>query len=334
MFIHGRTETIRSCSMESVAFAKAMCSPPNTVSDQEKVQLLKEAVKAHKDYTVMAMSGEGVDRHLLGLKLIARENNVPVPELYSDEAFIRSTHFRISTSQVASAAKAFMCYGPAVDDGYGICYNPRNDDIFLAVSAFNSCPSTSAKAMGDCLIQALETMYKVLSKAGERRLSKLWYVKMVNKFSGIISRKCMRIISNRCVCLGLVQSLANMSNKYKNHYFLNFVSPFWFISFQVQFIAFFQWEMVVVSVFLVEFQCRLSPWSTVQGSVNSIELSLHSFDPIAASISGNFTNPSSQFCLSLLRFMQFIVADSVVAVERVLWTNVQRGQDGCIETKC
>lgn len=173
MFIHGRTETIRSCSTESVAFAKAMCSPPNTVSDQEKVQLLKEAVKAHKDYTVMAMSGEGVDRHLLGLKLIARENNIPVPEIYSDEAFTRSTHFRISTSQVASAAKAFMCYGPAVDDGYGICYNPRNDDIFLAVSAFNSCPTTSAKAMGEALRAALEAMYRILSKAGERRLSKL-----------------------------------------------------------------------------------------------------------------------------------------------------------------
>lgn len=100
MFIHGRTETIRSCSEESVAFAQAMCSPPNSVSDQEKVLLLKDAVKAHKDYTVMAMSGEGIDRHLLGLKLIARENNIPIPDFYNDESFIKSTHFRISTSQV------------------------------------------------------------------------------------------------------------------------------------------------------------------------------------------------------------------------------------------
>lgn len=173
MFINGRTETIRSCSNESVAFAQAMCSPPNSISDQEKVLLLREAVKAHKDYTVMAMSGEGVDRHLLGLKLIARENNIQVPALYSDDSFVKSTHFRISTSQVASNAKAFMCYGPAVDDGYGICYNPRNDDIFLAVSAINSCSETSAKAMGNSLTDALENMYRILSKAGERRLSKL-----------------------------------------------------------------------------------------------------------------------------------------------------------------
>lgn len=66
-----------------------------------------------------------------------------------------------------------MCYGPVVDDGYGICYNPRNDDIFLAVSAFNSCPSTSATEMARSLTEALENMYQVLSKAGERRMSKL-----------------------------------------------------------------------------------------------------------------------------------------------------------------
>lgn len=101
MFIHGRTETIRSCSIESVAFAKAMCAPKNTVSDQEKVILLKEAVNGHKDYTVKAMTGEGVDRHLLGLKLIASENNLPIPEFYNDPSFTKSTHFRVSTSQVS-----------------------------------------------------------------------------------------------------------------------------------------------------------------------------------------------------------------------------------------
>lgn len=66
-----------------------------------------------------------------------------------------------------------MCYGPLVENGYGICYNPRNDDIFFAVSAFNSSPETSAVEMGKSLTEALENMYRVLTKAGERRLSKL-----------------------------------------------------------------------------------------------------------------------------------------------------------------
>lgn len=98
MFLHGRTETIRSCSIESIEFAKAMDS--SQVSDSDKLKLLKAAVEGHKKYTVQAMTGYGVDRHLLGLKLIAKENNLPIPTLYSDEAYQKSIHFRLSTSQV------------------------------------------------------------------------------------------------------------------------------------------------------------------------------------------------------------------------------------------
>lgn len=49
-FIHGRTETIRSCSNESVAFAKAMLDHGKSV--EEKVKALRAAVDAHKKYTI------------------------------------------------------------------------------------------------------------------------------------------------------------------------------------------------------------------------------------------------------------------------------------------
>lgn len=49
-FIHGRTETIRSCSNESVYFAKTMLD--QSKSDEEKVKALRAAVEAHKKYTV------------------------------------------------------------------------------------------------------------------------------------------------------------------------------------------------------------------------------------------------------------------------------------------
>lgn len=47
-YIHGRTETIRSCSIESIAFAKAMLD--NKKSTMDKVQALKEAIESHKKY--------------------------------------------------------------------------------------------------------------------------------------------------------------------------------------------------------------------------------------------------------------------------------------------
>lgn len=49
-YIHGRTETIRSCSIESVAFARAMLNSKKT--DVEKVDALKKAIDSHKKYCV------------------------------------------------------------------------------------------------------------------------------------------------------------------------------------------------------------------------------------------------------------------------------------------
>lgn len=48
------------------------------------------------------MSGRGVDRHLLGLKMMAIELGMDVPSLFMDVSYIRSSHMRLSTSQVSS----------------------------------------------------------------------------------------------------------------------------------------------------------------------------------------------------------------------------------------
>ena len=47
-----------------------------------------------------AVSGQAVDRHLLGLKLAALESGQNIPQLHLDIAFTESTYFRLSTSQV------------------------------------------------------------------------------------------------------------------------------------------------------------------------------------------------------------------------------------------
>jgi len=47
------------------------------------------------------MNCRGVDRHLLGLKLIAKENGLKIPELFSDKGFLASTNFQLSTSNVS-----------------------------------------------------------------------------------------------------------------------------------------------------------------------------------------------------------------------------------------
>ncbi|XP_063902174.1 carnitine O-acetyltransferase-like isoform X2 [Zophobas morio] len=167
-YIHGRTETIRSCSNESIAFAKAMLD--NSKSANERVAALKQAVNAHKKYSIEAVNGFGVDRHLLGLKLTAIENQLPIPEIFSDPSFTRSTHMRLSTSQVATKCDGFMCYAPLVPDGYGCCYNPRKNDINFAVSAFCEHPGTTAAQFRDALEESLIDMHDLLATTQKSKL--------------------------------------------------------------------------------------------------------------------------------------------------------------------
>jgi carnitine O-acetyltransferase len=118
-FQEGRTETIRSVSDESVAFCKAQADP--SVPREEVVRLFRTALAAHSKYTAMASDGQGVDRHLFGLKKLLREGE-KLPALYEDPAYAYSCAWYLSTSQLSS--EFFNGYGwsQVIDDGFGIAY--------------------------------------------------------------------------------------------------------------------------------------------------------------------------------------------------------------------
>lgn len=59
------------------------------------------AASRHVQYAAWAADGQGVDRHLLGLKKLLKDGE-PVPEIYTDPAFSRSNHWELSTSQLSS----------------------------------------------------------------------------------------------------------------------------------------------------------------------------------------------------------------------------------------
>ncbi|XP_017776472.1 PREDICTED: carnitine O-acetyltransferase-like [Nicrophorus vespilloides] len=161
-YLHGRTETIRSCSIESVAFAKAMLDPK--MSPDDKFKALRAGVNSHKKYAVLAREGYGIDRHLLGLKLLSIEKKMPMNPFFSDIAFTKSTHFRLSTSQVPQRMDGFMCFGPVALDGYGCCYNPRKNDIYFAVSSFNSNSETSSEKFKTNLEQTFTELKDLFGK--------------------------------------------------------------------------------------------------------------------------------------------------------------------------
>ena len=115
----GRTETIRSVSDESVAFCQAMADPHVPPSKCE--ELFRKAVAAHVKYTAEACDGQGVDRHLFGLKKLIQPGE-ETPLIFKDPAYGYSSTWFISSSQLSS--EYFNGYGwsQVVDQGWGIAY--------------------------------------------------------------------------------------------------------------------------------------------------------------------------------------------------------------------
>ena len=63
--------------------------------------MFRKAISRHLQYAAWAADGQGVDRHLFGLKKCLKEGE-PVPEIYTDESFSKTNHWELSTSQLSS----------------------------------------------------------------------------------------------------------------------------------------------------------------------------------------------------------------------------------------
>ena len=134
-FVHGRTETARTVSMDSKAFVEAMGYKSMVDNDgadekKDKLKLLRNAAESHHEYTRSACNGYGVDRHFLGLSLVISEDEEQ-PDLFKDPVFIRSKSWRLSTSGLPTCPG----FGPVVEDGIGVGYGLHNNSCLLHVSS-------------------------------------------------------------------------------------------------------------------------------------------------------------------------------------------------------
>ncbi|EDV28147.1 uncharacterized protein TRIADDRAFT_20587 [Trichoplax adhaerens] len=159
-YILGRTETIRSATIESDTFARAIDWP--SYSNQERRELMLAALNRHKDVTIKAITGHGWDRHLLGMKLIAMEQGLEVPELHKDVGYTKSTRILLSTSQVSSNCDLSLFFGPTAPDCYGVCYSPNPNNYRYSCSTFNSCPDTNGKLFAELVSKSLLDMQALL----------------------------------------------------------------------------------------------------------------------------------------------------------------------------
>ncbi|KAF9457441.1 acyltransferase ChoActase/COT/CPT [Collybia nuda] len=151
----GRTEVIRSVSNEGKAWVEAM-----RAGRQDPIHLrtlFQRAVSRHMQYSAWAADGQGVDRHLFGLKKSLQPGE-EVPALYKDETFTKSSHWELSTSQLSSQWFDGWGYGEVVPDGYGLSYAIGDNYIRWTVTSLKKGSKELAHYLAEAATEVRDMM--------------------------------------------------------------------------------------------------------------------------------------------------------------------------------
>ncbi|XP_024137506.1 carnitine O-palmitoyltransferase 1, liver isoform isoform X1 [Oryzias melastigma] len=162
LFREGRTETVRSCTVETCDFVRSMTRDETR---EERLRLLKVAAEKHQNLYRLAMTGHGIDRHLFCLYVVSKY-------LGEDSSFLKevlSEPWRLSTSQTPlqqvelfdlvrhpEYVSAGGGFGPVADDGYGVSYIIVGEELInFHISSKRSSPETDSHRFGSNIRQAM-----------------------------------------------------------------------------------------------------------------------------------------------------------------------------------
>lgn len=164
-FLHGRTETVRSLNADVVKFCQLVLDKPllGNKNQNELWEALKKAVNTHVQTMRLSKEGQGIDRHLYGLSIMFKEHfpNETSPQIFTDPMYRFSSRWVLSTSHCGSSSLQFFGFGPVVNDGYGIGYMIKNDEIdFNITSKFSS--NVSSRVFAHALEKALITIQSII----------------------------------------------------------------------------------------------------------------------------------------------------------------------------
>ncbi|KAG4080232.1 hypothetical protein HA402_010724 [Bradysia odoriphaga] len=177
LYRDGRTETVRSCTVESSAWVKSM--EDKNSNAHERVKLLRDACKQHQVGYLDAMCGRGVDRHLFALYVVSKYLEIDSPFLKD----VISEPWRLSTSQTPHGQTPRIDlkkypqllgpgggFGPVAQDGYGVSYIISSENnIYFHISSVRSCNVTDSERFADRILKAMNDIkllfeeYNVLS---------------------------------------------------------------------------------------------------------------------------------------------------------------------------
>ncbi|KAF1753923.1 hypothetical protein GCK72_020480 [Caenorhabditis remanei] len=164
-FANSRTETLRPVTDASCEFVEAMLDEKSEKKIKRK--LLKEACEAHVNNCKQIMMGNGVDRHLFVLCVLAKGLGYSSPFLdyYSSQKWLLSTsnapNMTNSIDEDCSVNNIVLggSFGAVAQDGYGICYRfGGNQAILMAITSYHSSEMTDSDRMAQHMKEAFHSL--------------------------------------------------------------------------------------------------------------------------------------------------------------------------------
>lgn len=107
----------------------------------------------------MFASGQGFDRHMFALKVLAQTEGIRVP-LFEDPCYSYINEIILSTSTLSSDAVLLGGFAPVSPRGYGVGYGVMDDWLGVQVATY---PTRNGKDMIDNLKQVFDDLFTVFN---------------------------------------------------------------------------------------------------------------------------------------------------------------------------
>lgn len=167
-FYQGRTENARGINAGKKAFAEAFTAGHR--GDATKAAF-DTAVAEHSERIKLAQQGFGVERHLLGLRMMMLANGganafPAAAALFNSDLLAQLQTDFFSTTGIPYDIIDNFSFAPTSADGYGIYYGILSDKILLTVSAWIT-NAFSAKELAEVIVTSAQEIFDWLASLPE-----------------------------------------------------------------------------------------------------------------------------------------------------------------------
>nr|VZI30119.1 unnamed protein product [Spirometra erinaceieuropaei] len=168
-FKHGRTETIRSATLETRRFLELIRRHKGSVrlpvSDCDLREALIKCSVKHNQLSKEAAMGQGWDRHLFVLKHFAEEaagGTKSLPSIFEDPNYRKINQIILSTSTLSSPALQGATFAPTDSNGYGVGYLIDDKGCSISTSSWRSSKYSNGLQFVDAFHESIKELSSLI----------------------------------------------------------------------------------------------------------------------------------------------------------------------------